>query len=146
MLTEISVYLPNIPGQFSRVLGALSLADVSVRGFSVDRTGALSQLRLLFTDAPEVARAKEALSDYSYEPVLTEVLLLSYPDGTLGLLKITDALAENNINVDYAYPVLGQTAPGEVLCALKVEDGKAAYALMCLATHGITEHLAPVLA
>ncbi len=140
MVAEISVQLPNIPGQFSRVLKALGHAQVSIRAFSVDQDGALSRLHLLFADAAEAERACEALEEYSYETFQTELLLLSCPDALGTLLRITDVLAGNNINVDYGYTVLGQTESGEVFFALKVADGRAAFALECLAAYGITEH------
>lgn len=140
MVTEVSVYLPDIPGQFSRVLKALDDVHVSARGFSVDQGGALCQLHLLFTDATEAGRAKKALLGYNYEPTSAELLLLSCPDAPRALLRVTDVLAANDINVDYGYTVLGQTESGEVLFALKVADGEAALARNYLAAAGITDH------
>ena len=140
MITEISVYLPNIPGQFSKVLVVLADEGVNIRGFSIDRTGALSQLRLLPTDATEAERAEGALVRYGYKPISTELLLLSRPDTPEGLLSVTDVLAASNINVEYGYVVLGQTETEEVLLVLKVEEGKTALALACLAHRGITDY------
>ncbi len=139
MVTEISVHLPNIPGQFSRVLKALDGAQVSVRGFSIDQAEALSQLRLLFSGATEAGKAKKALVEYHYEPIPAELLLLSCPDAPGELLRITAILAENDINVDYGYFILGQAKTGEVLLALKVADGQAELALKCLAAYEVKE-------
>jgi hypothetical protein len=140
MITEISVYLPNIPGQFSRVLNSLASADVSIRGFSVDLAGAISLLRLLFTDTAEAERAENALNGATYQALSAELLLVSCPDEPGQLLKVTDILAENDINVEYGYVTLGRTAVGEVLLALKVESGKEAIARRSLKTEGIPDH------
>ncbi len=137
MGAEISVYLPNIPGQFSRVLMALHSKRLQVRGFNVDGGGALRQLHLLFTNVHEAERAKVALADYNYEVISTEVLLLS-SDVPWALLRITEVLAGNDINIDGGYSV-GQTESGEELFVLKVADGQAASALECLAAYGFTE-------
>ncbi len=138
MATELSVYLPNIPGQFNRVLTALTLAGVNVRGFSVSRSGATSELRLLFTDASETETARAALVGYNYEVLSTELLVLSYRDRPAELLRITEALAEIDINIEYGYFVLGQMETGEVLLALKVPDSEEAFALKHLTDSGFT--------
>lgn len=140
MVTEISVYLPNIPGQFSKVLTALASAQVSIRGFSVDLSGAISLLRLLFSDPVEAERAAKALGDANYEPLSAQLLLLSRPDTPGELLKITDTLAENDINVEYGYVALGRTDGGDVLLALRVEPSKEKLARLCLKAKGIVDH------
>lgn len=140
MVPEICVHLPNIPGQFSRVLKALADVPVGIRGFSVDLDGALSQLHLLFTDAADAEKAIDALAEYGYETIRTELLLLSHRDAPGELLRVTNVLAANDINVAYGYYVTrGQAETGEVLFALKVADGQATLALERLAAHGITE-------
>jgi hypothetical protein len=140
VVLEISVYLPNVPGQFSRVLNALAGAHVNIRGFSVDLSGAISELRLLFKDAAESDRAKNALREYQYETTERHLLLLSTPDEPGELLKVAETLGANDINLEYGYVALGQTEAGEVLFALKVDDGKAKIAVDCLAEQGIDDH------
>jgi hypothetical protein len=140
MVSEISVYLPNIPGQFSKVLRALARENVSIRGFSVDLLGATSQLRMLFSDPDETERAMQALADSNFEPSPTNLLLLARPDAPGELLKITEVMADNDINVEYGYVALGHTEKGEVLLALKVEDGKELNAISHLKAAGIADH------
>lgn len=140
MVREVSVYLPDVPGQFSRVLKALKDANVNIRGFSVDLAGAVSLLRLLFKNSTEAERASKALKEHAYETVERDLLLVSRPDEPGELLKVTDLIAENDINVEYGYVALGQTETGEVIFALKVDNGKANLAIACLEAAGIKNH------
>ncbi len=140
MLPEVSVYLPNVPGQFSRVLKALASADLSISGFSVDMLGAISELRLLFRDANEVARARKALDDFHYENVEQSLLLISMPDESGALLKVVEVMGGNGINVEYGYITTGRTETGEVLFVLKVDNGKAQLARESLEAKGIKDH------
>lgn len=140
MLPELSVYLPNVPGQFSRVLKALASVDLNISGFSVELSGAISQLRLLFKDATEVARAKKALDDFHYETVKTQLLLLSIPDVPGELLKVVEVMGENGINVEYGYMTTGKTETGDVLFVLKVDGDKEQLAQDCLEANGIKDH------
>jgi hypothetical protein len=140
MLPEVSVYLPNVPGQFSRVLKALASVGLNISGFSVDMSGAISELRLLFKDATEVARARKALDDFHYENVERPLLLLSMPDEPGALLKVVEVIGENGINVEYGYMTTGRTETGDVLFVLKVDKGKAQLAQDCLEAKGIQDH------
>ena len=140
MVPEISVYLPNVPGQFSRVLKALAGVNASIRGFSVDLVGAVSELHLLFTDMSEAANAKKELSRFQYEVVERQLLLLSRPDRPGELLKVAEIMAANSINVEWGYVALGQTETGDVLFAVKVADGKAQLAKGYLEAAGIKDH------
>jgi|ERR1035437_349417 hypothetical protein len=140
MVPEISLYLPNVPGQFSRVLKALASADVNIRGFSVDLGGATSQLRLLFQDGAETERAVDALRAVPYETVERTLLLLSGPDEPGTLLRVADTLREQGVNLDYGYVTLGQTEDGAVFFALKVDAEKAQLAVECLKQQGFEDH------
>jgi hypothetical protein len=140
MIPEVSVYLPNVPGQFSRVLKALASVDLNISGFSVDMSGAISELRLLFKDAIEEVRAKKALGDFHYETVERQLLLLAIPDAPGELLKVVEVMGENGINVEYGYVTTGKTETGDVLFVLKVDDGKAQLARDCLEAQGIKDH------
>jgi hypothetical protein len=140
VVPEVSVNLTNVPGQFSRVLKALATAQVNIRGFSVDQTGAISELRLLFTDAPEAERAEKALREYQYETSMRQLLVLSRPDMPGELLKVAEVLGDNSINIEYCYVALGQTETGEVLLAFRVSKGKAQLAADSLSAQGIQDH------
>jgi hypothetical protein len=139
VIREISVYLPNIPGQFSKVLNALASADVNIRGFSVDLAGAISELRLLFQSPRQAEGAREALREY-FDTEESDLLLLSAADEPGELLRVTEILGQNDINVEYGYVALGHTEDGHVFFAIKVEKGKAHYAIDCLAEAGVPDH------
>lgn len=140
MVPEISVYLPNVPGQFSRVLKALAEDNLNISGFSVDLSGAISELHLLFGDAAEATRAKSALGRYQYETVERQLLLLSRPHAPGELLKVAEIMGANGINVEYGYVAIGETDSGEVLLAIKVEDGKVQLARERLQAQDIKDY------
>jgi len=140
MVPEISVYLPNVPGQFSRVLKALASDNLNISGFSVDLQGAMSELRLLFRDAAEAARAQGALDKFQYYTVPSQLLLLSRPHEPGELLKVAEVLGKNGINVQYGYVAIGETESGEVLLAIRVEKDKEQLARDLLAAQGIKDY------
>jgi hypothetical protein len=107
---------------------------------SVDLSGAISLLRLLFSDSEEAKRAAGTLKEFAYEPLSAQLLLVSCPDVAGELLKITDMLADHDINVEYGYVALGRTETGEVFLALKVARDKEELARTYLEAEGIQDH------
>lgn len=134
MIREISLYLPNTPGQFARVLTAVAEANVNIRGFSVDLSGAYSKVHLLFED---VEKAKAQLELWGYEIEETNVFALSMVDRPGELLRVAGLLGSRDVNIEYGYVTLGPEA-GEALVVLKTDKVDLAKGL--LAEKGIKDH------
>jgi hypothetical protein len=134
MIREISWYLPNTPGEFSRVLKALADAGVNIRGFSVDLSTPYSKVRLACDDV-ETAKKQFTQWEYAYEE--TEVFALSIPDAPGQLLRVADLLGRNDINIEYGYVTLGPKA-GEALVILKTN--KEEQAKRVFAQAGFQDH------
>lgn len=134
MIREISWYLPNRPGEFSRVLKALADAGVNIRGFSVDLSAPYSKVRLA-CDNVDLAKQQFTQWDYAYEE--TEVFALSMPDRPGQLLRVAQLLGDNDINIEYGYVTLGPKA-GEALVILKTDREEQAKRVF--AANGIVDH------
>ncbi len=134
MIKEISWYLPNVPGQFGKVLQALAQAGVNIRGFSVDLSGAYSMVRLA-CDNPDAAKRELAKFEYAHEEA--SVFALSMPDRPGELLRIARILGEHDINISYGYVTLGPRL-GEALVILKTDREDEARKVF--ASNGILDH------
>lgn len=130
MIREISFYLPNTPGQFSRTLKALAEADVNVRGFSVDISGAFSKFHLICGDGRNIEKAIEQLGLWGYQVEAEEVFALEMPDKPGALLRVMELWGDSNINVDYGYVTQGSPTAEVVLIVLKTDNVALAQALL----------------
>ena len=122
MINEISLYLPDKPGEFDRCLTALAEADVNVLAFSVDRAGPYSILKLICDDPH---KAEEQLNKYAFGVSKTKVLAIPLPHRPGQLRKVTEVLASHRINVDYGYLTL-RPKNNTAIVLLKTNNDKVA--------------------
>lgn len=123
MITEVSFYLPDIPGQFARCLKVFANADININGFSVDIGGAFSEVRLICSE-PEKAKAE--LEKHGYEVEEAKVFALTVPNEPGQLLHIAEVMGKNGVNIEYAYCILGSGAEEKAYIIVKVEDKEEA--------------------
>ncbi len=103
---QLSVMLPNKPGQLAALCRKLAAAKVNIRAVSVNETTEQGIVRLV-VDKPGVAQ--KLVKDAKLGLVLTEVILVEMVNkpGVLG--KVAARLAKAKVNVEYVY---GSTGPG----------------------------------
>jgi len=119
---QFSVQLANKPGRFAAILSSLSKEKVTIRAFCVMDCGKRSTLRFVPDDA---ALARSALETINAECDVTDVLMAEVPNQPGGLPRICQRLAEDHLNVDYAYGSLSGPKGGN-LAVIKVNNlGKA---------------------
>jgi hypothetical protein len=105
---EITAFLENKPGRLAKICSALAHEKVDLRALSVMDVNGRSVLRLV-TDQIEVAR--KALTALGTEHTTTEVLSVEMEDRPGALAKVLERLAEDHINIEYAY-LAASTSPG----------------------------------
>ncbi|MDR1015187.1 MAG: hypothetical protein LBL86_09475 [Coriobacteriales bacterium] len=120
-ITQISVFVENLPGRLSRLTDILEKADVSIRGFALADTADFGIARFV------VDRPKEALAAFEAAGALTkttELLCIELPDTPGALDQVFSAVADADVNVEYAYSLVS------TYVALKVGDIAQAEALL----------------
>ncbi len=115
---QISVFLENRPGRLSDVLEELAAEGINLRAISVADTTDFGIMRLM-VDRPAEAEAR--LKAAGFTCTINEVISVEIPDTPGALAKVTRALADEGINVNYLYPF-----SRSALLLLKTDDNKRA--------------------
>ncbi len=118
---QLSVSLVNKPGRFSAILNALTKEKVSTRAFCVMDSGNRGTLRFV-PDDPSLAVS--ALESLNVKFDMADVLIVNVPSQPGGLRKICQRLADEHLNIDYAYGSLNMAggAKSGNLAVIKVND------------------------
>lgn len=122
MATELSVNLPNRPGQLAAVAGALGKAKVNIDALSASASGAKGTIRLVVKNP---AAAKRALAGAGIRGIKQRQVLevrLSDKPGTLA--RVAQRLGKAKVNIDAVY-LLHRTGKRATI-ALGVKDLRAA--------------------
>jgi hypothetical protein len=120
-VTQISVFVENLPGRVSRLTDVLEKANVSIRGFSLADTADFGIARFVVDKPDEALRAFEEAGALIK---MTELLCIELPDQPGALDHVFAAVAAAGINVEYAYSLVS------TYVALKVSDLEQAEALL----------------
>jgi hypothetical protein len=115
LIDEITLYIPNVPGQLSRALKALAEAGINLIALSVEHAGVFSTVRLIPDD---IERAEIQLQKHAFGLSKTKILAIAIPDKPGGLQYVTELFAANGINIDYAYVAMPRKT-GEAVILVK---------------------------
>lgn len=122
MATELSVNLPNRPGQLGRLAGALGKGGVNIESIAAATAGAKGTIRVVVKDA---AKAKRALGAAGIRGVRQrEVLEVRLADKPGSLARVANRLGKANVNIDAAY-LLARSGKRATI-AIGVKDLRAA--------------------
>ncbi|MBR2078626.1 MAG: ACT domain-containing protein [Clostridia bacterium] len=128
-VTQISVFLENRAGQLSNITKVLSDNGVDLRAINIAETADYGVLRLIPADAQ---KASAVLLENGFIMAMTPVIAVAVPDRPGGLNSLLEALAEENIGIEYMYSVFSSNS-GEALMVLQV--GEAEKVAEVLAKH-----------
>jgi len=120
--TQFSVFLANKPGMLAQVCRALGQAKVNIRALTVMDSSEHGVLRLVLDNPEEGRRVLTALNVPMTE---TEVLSVEMPNRPGALADVCDRLAQEHINIVYAYGSGGGRG-GKAIGVFKVPDVKKA--------------------
>jgi len=124
-MIQISIEIPDKPGELSRVVGLLESKNIDVKALYVSRncpTPAMGFVRMIVT---EPNAAIEALKGGGLEPVREQVVVAAIEDHPGGLVAALSALSAAGMNLSYAYGFVSRVE-GRALSVLGVEDPAAA--------------------
>jgi len=97
---QISVFLENKPGRLANVLSALARDKVNITAMTVMDSHEHSVLRFVTSDLPKTVQVLKGLSTPHAETDVLQVELRNQPGA---LSHVCELLAQDHINIDYAY-------------------------------------------
>jgi hypothetical protein len=132
IITQLSIPIPNRPGELSRLSDILGDEGINIRALTaaVNREDAFIHLV-----ADDPGKAEEVLKSKGYEPVRHDVIAVETPDHPGGLNAILRPLKQDKINVEFLYPAIGKIRGNAVLI---VGADPIAQAVAALERHYLT--------
>ncbi len=97
---QLSVFLENKPGTLARMCEALAESGINMMAMSVSDTVDHAVVRMV-VDKPD--EALHLLGSSGVLVIENEVVLVDVPNRPGGLAVISRLLADNHINIEYAY-------------------------------------------
>jgi hypothetical protein len=119
---EVTAHLENKPGRLAKICSALAHEKIDIRALSVMETDGPSVLKLITS---ELESTKNVLTSLGTEFRVSEVLAVQLENRTGALARVLEKLAEEHINVEYAYASTAQ-APGKALGIFHTSNPKRA--------------------
>jgi hypothetical protein len=120
-LRQLSVFLPNQPGQLANFFELLMKNKIYIRSLTVAETEDYGLLLLLvdqFENCVELLEEKEIL--YS----ISEVVAVRLSDNIGQLYEIAKTLGSNNINIEYLYTYSEHTSQAKTITVLRLDDNE----------------------
>ena len=99
-MKQLSVFLENKTGRINEVAKILGANGINMKAFSMAETADFGILRLMVS---EVDKAVQVLRDASFAVMLTDVICLNVQNVSGSLSEILEALAANDIFIEYMY-------------------------------------------
>ncbi|RMG02692.1 MAG: acetolactate synthase [Planctomycetota bacterium] len=115
---QISVRLVNKPGRLAAMLNTLHKEKVSFRALVVMDSDDRGTVRFVPDD---LDKACEVLDQQNVRYDVTDVLMVDLPKQGGGFRNICERLAEEHLNIDYAYCAFGGSAKNGV-AVIKVNN------------------------
>ena len=124
---QISVFLENKPGALMGMTDLLAANKIDMRALSLAETSDFGIARIIVDD---VYAASDALKEAGFIYNIAPVLGVCIPDEPGGLHQVLQALQEAGANVEYMYAFLGGAAAKHAYMIFRVQDRKAAAAVL----------------
>ena len=100
IVNEVTARLENKPGRLAKICSALAQEKVDIRAITVMEAEGPSVLRFITSDLDTTRKVLTALGT---EHQVAEVLAVQLESRTGALAKVLERLADEHINIDYAY-------------------------------------------
>ncbi len=107
---QLSIFMENKPGQLVKVTQTLKDAQIDIRAMSLADTKDFGIVRMIVSDTD---KAQEAMREAGFMSTITQVMCIAMDDQPGGLSKITELMAQAEVNIDYLYAcitVIGKDA------------------------------------
>lgn len=123
-VSQLSIFLQNKPGAFSRVCAAFHNQGINIEAIMVEDASDHAVVRMVVDNTQ---KAKDLLEDHGAVSLENEILAIEMLNQPGQLVEAAEKLAQAKININYAYG----SAPGadpkqKVILYIHVDDAKAA--------------------
>lgn len=125
-IPQLSVFLENKPGHLRQVLAVLAEHAVNIKFFTIAEVKDFGILRMI-VDKP--AEAHAALRAAHFVCSLADVLAVALDDAPGALLRLIDAFASREINIEYMYAFTDRHGQHSITIFRFEDPGAAAQAL-----------------
>ena len=120
-LPQLSVFMENRHGWMCKIVSCLDESGIEVLALSIAEAGEVGLMRLIVSDPDNASKILEG-ADFSLaksrrNTEVTAVLIV----GENSISKVTSILADNDVNIEYAYS-FGTPVAGEFVLILRVDD------------------------
>jgi hypothetical protein len=134
---EVSARLENKPGRLAKICAALAHEKINIRALSVMDTSERSVLRMV---VDQVEPTRKVLTSLGTEFEGRDVLAVEMEDRPGALTRFLERLAEEHINIEYAY-VSGASTPGRSLGIFHTSNPKRALQVLSdVSSNGSTQN------
>lgn len=100
IVKQVSVFLENKPGRLAQILSTLAVEKVNITALTVMDSHEHSVLRFVTND---LSRTLQVLSAMNLRHAETDVLSVEMRNQPGSLAHVCERLAQEHINIDYAY-------------------------------------------
>lgn len=118
IVTQFSIFLVNKPGVLAQVSREIASAKINIVAMTMMDSSEHGVLRVVVTDSRKL---REALRKLDLPMTETDVLLVEMSNKPGALADICGKLAENHININYAYCTTGSQG-GRAKAIFKLAD------------------------
>ena len=115
-LKQISVFLPNKPGQLANFFEFLMENKIYIRSVTVAETEDYGLILLL---VDQFEKCINLIEDREYLHSVTEVVAVKLTDNITQLYEIAKILGANNVNIEYLYTFAEKYNRGDTICREK---------------------------
>src|SRR3954447_21456374 len=123
---QFNVFVENRLGNLLNVIRRFETSDNRIVSLTIVDSADCAIIRIVLSD-PE--RAVEVFQQAGFQFAESDLLVVALPEGPQPVLQICKALLTAEINIHYAYPLLGGPH-GRAALALHVEDHETASATL----------------
>ncbi|MFX1589761.1 MAG: ACT domain-containing protein [Promethearchaeota archaeon] len=134
-INQISVFLPNKPGQLAEFFEVLMDNKIYIRSLTVAETEDYGLLLLLvdqFEECTKLLEERELLFS------VTEVVAVRISDNIAALYKIAKLFGSNDVNIDYLYTSIIDDQP---LIIFRLDDNKSGIEVLKKNGYQVVEEL-----
>lgn len=126
IVQEVTARLENKPGRLAKICSSLAQEKVDIQAISVMETDGPSVLRFVTTD---LDATKKVLTALGTEYKITEVIAAQLDNRAGALAGALEKLAEEHINIEYAYVSTGPSQ-GKAVGILHTTNTKRALQIL----------------
>jgi len=118
-LNQISVFLPNKPGQLANFFEYLMDNKIYIRSVTVAETEDYGLILLL---VDQFEKCLNLIEEREYLHSVTEVVAVKMTDNIGQLYEIAKTLGDNNINIEYMYTFAEKSSEVGTVAVLRLDD------------------------